>query len=196
MPVDLSMNGMVHRAVLRELDRICDLVDDGNGAAARQHWDFLSEQLRLHHETEDEYLWSVVRGRTEDPAQITTIDAMEAEHGQLHDALDRCDADFAGGGTSLPDSTHADLASLRLLVAAHFAHEEKEGEPILAAHLQPDDLKPFNEANKQSPNAMIVFPWIADGGTPADQRVYDVLPGPVRIFLKPLMQRKYRSHFG
>lgn len=195
MAVDLAMNAMVHRAILRELDRITALVDEGDLAAARKHWEFFSEQLHLHHRTEDEYLWAVVRERTDDEAEIATIDAMESEHGQLHEALDRCDEDFAGTGP-LPAATTSDLMGLRLAVAAHFAHEEAQGEKILENHLTPEDLKIFNEANKKSPHAMLVFPWIADGGTPADQRVYDVLPGPVRLFLKPAMQRKYKAYFS
>lgn len=192
MAVNLAMNGMVHRALLRELDRIADLVAAGQAEAARKRYAFFSEQLHLHHETEDEFLWSAVRGRA-DEEQVRTIDAMEAEHEQLHKALDLCDEDFAG---ELRESTATDLAGLRLLMAAHFAHEEATGEPILEQYLTAEDLKVFNEANKKSPHAMMVFPWIADGGTDEDQKVYDVLPGPVRLFLKPVMQRKYAGYFN
>lgn len=192
MAVDLAMNGMVHRALGRELDRVHSSVESGDAVQARKHYAFFSEQLHLHHETEDQYLWDVARARTTDESEILTIDAMAGEHDQLHAALDLCDRDFAGVGP-LPEDTSVHLNALQLLMSAHFAHEEAQGEQVLVAHLTPEDLKPFNEANKKSPNAMMVFPWIADGGTAADEKVYDVLPGPVRLFVKPMMQRKYRA---
>ncbi len=67
---------------------------------------------------------------------------------------------------------------------------------MLDKYLTKDDLKPFHAANRKAPNSMLVFPWVADGGTAADQKVYDVLPGPVRLFLKPVMQRKYKAYFA
>ena len=70
------------------------------------------------------------------------------------------------------------------------------GERILARYITEDDLKEFNQANRKAKHAMLVFPWIADGGSPADQQVYNVLPGPVRLFMKPIMKRKYRAYFG
>lgn len=195
MAVDLAMNGMVHRALLRELDRVQACVESDDVPAARKHYWFFSEQLHLHHETEDEYLWAVVRERTDQQEQIATLDAMDAEHRQLLTALQLCDEDFAGDA-ALPADTLVDLNTLQLLLAAHFAHEEAEGQAILETYLQPEDLKEFNEANRKSPNAMMVFPWIADGGSERDQKVYDVLPGPVRFFAKPMMQRKYKAYFG
>ena len=59
-----------------------------------------------------------------------------------------------------------------------------------------DDLKPFNDFNRKGDLSMLVFPWIADGGSATDQKVYDVLPGPVRLFLRPVMQRKYKAYFN
>ena len=64
------------------------------------------------------------------------------------------------------------------------------------AEITEDDLKEFNQANRKAKHAMLVFPWIADGGSPADQQVYNVLSGPVRLFMKPIMKRKYRAYFG
>jgi hypothetical protein len=125
---------------------------------------------------------------------MATLDALVAEHEQMHTALDRCDEDFRTAGR-LPVSTTPDLRDLRLVLAAHCAHEESDGEPLLTKYLTAEDLKPFHVANRKGKNAMLVFPWIADGGSPADQKVYGTLPAPVRLFLKPVMQRKYRAYF-
>ncbi|MEZ5185366.1 MAG: hemerythrin domain-containing protein [Candidatus Nanopelagicales bacterium] len=192
MAVDFAMNGMLHRAMLRELDRIEALIGAGDTAGARKHWRFFSQNLHQHHENEDKYLWPMIRQRSTDAGELATVDAMEAEHGQLHGALDVCDSDFAGAG-ALPDDATKHVRALRLVLAAHSAHEEADAERILAKYVTAPDLKPFNDANKKSPNAMLVFPWIADGGSASDQAVFDVLPGPVRLFLKPMMNRKYRA---
>jgi hypothetical protein len=194
MAVDFAMNGMLHRALLRELDRVQGFVAAGDLQQARKHWWFFSDALHQHHEGEDMFLFPLVRARSSDTSEITTIDALEAEHEQLHAALDACDADFRGDG-AFPDSTDSDINALRLVLAAHCAHEEAEGEPLLAKYLTDEDLKPFNAANRKGEHAMLIFPWVADGGSAADQSVYDVLPGPVRLFLKPVMQRKYKAYF-
>ncbi len=195
MAVNMAMNGMLHRALLRELDRVEGFVESGDTDAARKHWWFFSDNLHHHHEGEDEYIFPVTRERSRDPEELATLDALAAEHEQMHAALDACDADFRGDAT-LPASTVADLRALRLVVAAHCAHEEADGERILARYITEDDLKEFNQANRKAKHAMLVFPWIADGGSPADQQVYNVLPGPVRLFMKPIMKRKYRAYFG
>lgn len=191
----MSMNGMLHRAILRELDRVEAYVQAQNAPVARKHYRFLSEQLHSHHELEDEYLWPLVLQRTSDERELSTLAAMTGEHDQLQIALDISDADFAGTGP-LPEDTLTHLGSLRLLVAVHFAHEEADAEALLEKYLSSDDLKPFHEASRQVPNAMLVFPWIADGGSPQDQQVFSVLPAPVRLFVKPMMTRKYRAYFA
>jgi hypothetical protein len=195
MSVDMAMNGMLHRAVLREIERVEQLLNAGDYRGARKHYWFLSEQLHSHHELEDEYLWPLVVARTTDERELSTLAAMTGEHEQLHSALDQCDQDFSGDGP-LPADTGAHLGVLRLLVAAHFAHEEADAEPLLEKYLSSDDLKPFHEASRKVPNATLVFPWIADGGSAQDQAVYEVLPGPVRFFVKPIMVRKYKAYFG
>ena len=195
MSVDMAMNGMLHRAVLRELDRVEGYVQAQNAPVARKHYQFLSEQLHSHHELEDEYLWPLVRQRTNDERELSTLAAMAGEHDQLQMALEASDADFAGAGT-LPADTLTHLAALRLLVAAHFAHEEADAEALLEKYLTSEDLKAFHEASRQVPNATLVFPWIADGGSAQDQQVFSVLPRPVRLFVKPMMIRKYKAHFA
>lgn len=194
MAVDFSMNAMLHRALLRELDRIEGYLETGDEVTARRHWVFFSENLHHHHEGEDEFLWPLVTQRSTDVEELATVDAMTAEHQQLHQSLTACDQDFAGSGP-LPTTTTADLKGLRLVLAAHCAHEEVEGEPLLERYVTSEDMAPFHEANRKGKNAMLVMPWIADGGTATDQKVYDVIPPLVRFFVKRIMTAKYRAYF-
>ena len=190
MAVDFAMNGMLHRAFLRELDRVQERVEAGDPAGARRHYALFSQLLHQHHEGEDTYLFPLVVQRSTDEQETATIAALEAEHEQLQAALAACDDDFAGSGP-LPEGTVADLTALRMVLAAHCAHEEADGEPLLAKYISKADMKEFNDFNRQGDLSMLVFPWIADGGSAADQKVYDVLPGPVRLFLKPEIGRAH-----
>ncbi len=194
MVVNFTMNEMIHRALLRELERVDDLVDSGEITSARKHWWFFSDNLHHHHEGEDTFLFPLIAQRSTDLKELATVEALTAEHVQMHAALDACDADFRSTD-DLPDSTRDDLRGLQLVLAAHCAHEEAQGEPLLTCYLTEADMKAFNAANRNAKHAMLVFPWIADGGNAQDQRVYDVLPGPVRVFMKPRMVRKYRAYF-
>ncbi|MCU0278317.1 MAG: hemerythrin domain-containing protein [Candidatus Nanopelagicales bacterium] len=194
MSVDFAMNAMIHRALFRELERIEALLDSEDVAAARKHWWFFSDILHQHHEGEDTFLMPLITARSTDPKELATVDALIAEHQQMHAALDACDADFRSE-PDLPTTTGDDLRALQVVLAAHCAHEEAEGDPLLTRYVTEDDMKPFNAANRSAKHSMLVFPWIADGGSAQDQRVYDVLPGPVRLVMKPLMTRKYRAYF-
>ena len=83
-----------------------------------------------------------------------------------------------------------------MLLAAHCAHEEAEGEPLLAKYLTDEDLKPFNAANRKGEHGHADLPlgrrrWFGRG--PVGLRTS--CRGPVRLFLKPVMQRKYKAYF-
>ncbi|MCB9414121.1 MAG: hypothetical protein H6526_02445 [Actinobacteria bacterium] len=80
----------------------------------------------------------------------------------------------------MPEGTVADFDSPAHGPGHHCAHEEADGEP-LAKYISKADMKEFNDFNRQGDLSMLVFLWIADGGSAADQKVYDVLPGPVRF---------------
>ena len=43
-----------------------------------------------------------------------------------------------------------------------------------------------------APNSSLILPWMCDGADPAVQAsTWGTIPAPVRLFVKPMMTRKY-----
>ena len=191
---DFAMNGLMHRAFLRDLDRISDEVDS-DPTMARRRWKLFSGLLRDHHTAEDTYLWPLVEQRSADAGETQILHDMEAEHGELSDTLQSCDA-LLGPTTGAVDVTAARerLAALREVLKRHCDHEERAAEPLLAKYVSKADLEPFQKANRASEYSMLVFPWIADGAAGQDAATASgYVARPRSALLEPLMNRKYRQ---
>lgn len=197
---DLSMNGMMHRAFLRDFDRIADAVRTDRWESARRRWTLVGGLLHEHHQHEDEHLWPPMLAKITDPADRAVVEAMEAEHAELADALAACEADFAGARPAASSDRQAvvdHLAVLSEVLRRHTAHEEAEGEPLVQRFVTPEEFKVFLSSARSGPSRMIVMPWIADGAEPADvDKVWGYLPRFVRLFLKPRMERTYLARLA
>lgn len=194
-PFDLSMNGLMHRAFLRDFQRIADAVRTGRWGAASKRWALVSELLHAHHQHEDDYLWPVMLAKITDPGDRAVVDAMEAEHADLATALSRCEADFIGPRPATAEdreSVAAHLEELAEVLRRHTAHEESDGEPLIQRYVTAEEFRTFTKHARSGPGRMVVMPWIADGADPADAaKAWGYLPRPVRFFVKPRMERSY-----
>lgn len=194
---DFSMNRLMHHAFQRDLDRMAVLVRQANWAAAVARWRLFDALLTEHHTLEDTYLWPLVAQRSTDPAELALVEEMAAEHVELHDSLARADEVMTGPAPADEAGVAAALAALddvKRVLGAHCEHEEADAEPLLAAYVRADDLTEFHKATRSGDTAMVALPWIADGASPADRAIiWGRIPGPVRLFLKPRMERKYRA---
>jgi len=91
MTIDTRMNGVIHAALKRDLERIALLVarpDDLSPArlqAIGGHAVWLMELLHRHHTTEDERLFPVMRANQPDIGPL--IDSMLAEHAAIASAV-------------------------------------------------------------------------------------------------------------
>jgi len=197
---DLSMNAIMHRAFLRDLGRVADQVRTQRWGSATRRWRLISALLHDHHTVEDEHLWPVMIDKITDPGDLAVVQAMEVEHEELAEALSHCQTHFAGpppAGSQEREQVLADLARLTEVLQRHCAHEESEGEPLIQRYVTPEEFKAFVRSARSGENRMIVFPWAADGAEPRDvQRVWAHLPRPVRIFLKPRMERAYLARLS
>lgn len=197
---NLRMNGIMHRAFLRDLGRVADQVASDRWDAARRRWRLVADLLHEHHRLEDEYLWPVMLAKISDTADLATVHAMEAEHEDLAAALSRCEEDFSGPpseGVAARDAVMADLATLTDVLQRHCAHEEAGGEPLIQRYVTPEEFQLFLRQTRGGDLRMVVFPWAADGATPEDVvAIWGHLPRPVRIFLKPRMERAYRGRLA
>ena len=165
--------------------------------------------LHHHHVVEDTSIWPALLAHADADGAVadrTTLEAMEAEHGQIDPALDATRAAF----TAMQHHPCADhrnaldvrLTSLRHGLLEHLRHEETEALPLLQRTMTVGEWQAAEKAAAQGyPTRLVPFlvPWVADG-LPADvvQRllrdagaVYGLV---LRVF-RPRFQAKERVAF-
>jgi iron-sulfur cluster repair protein YtfE (RIC family) len=195
---DASMNTNMHSAFKREILRLregllkADLSDARAAGGLARRYTFFSATLHRHHEAEDTFLWPNIRPKA-DPQEILVLDAMEAEHESLASVLAAVDEDVkALSAQSDKGQISARLDELRTVLSIHTQHEEQEGIPIVQKYLEEDDFKAFVTFSREGEDASLVLPWVSDGATPAEvASTWGMIPGPVRLFVKPMLTRKY-----
>jgi hypothetical protein len=78
------------------------------------------------------------------------------------------------------------------VLSQHCEHEETQGIGIVQRYITQADMKEFMKFTRDAAQANLVLPWVCDGAEPAvSSQVWGMIPGPVRLFLKPTMTRKY-----
>jgi hemerythrin-like domain-containing protein len=195
---DASTNTNMHSAFKREILRLrdglrkADLSDAKTTEGLARRYKFFSVTLHHHHQAEDTFLWPNTRPKA-DPQDILVLDAMEAEHEALASVFGAVDEDFkALSVNSDKDQIAARLDELRTVLWGHTQHEEREGVPIVQKYLEEDDFKAFVKFSREGEDASLVLPWVSGGATPAEvASTWGMIPGPVRLFVKPVLTRKY-----
>lgn len=195
---DASMNTNMHSAFKREILRLresllhADLSDARATGGLARRYAFFSATLHQHHQAEDTFLWPNIRPKA-DPQEILVLDAMEAEHEALASMLGAVDEDFTTlSAKSDRSQISARLDELRTVLSGHTQHEEQVGIPIVQKYLEEDDLKAFVKSSREGEDASLVLPWVSDGATPTEvASTWGMIPGPVRLFVKPMLTRKY-----
>jgi hemerythrin-like domain-containing protein len=196
--IDTSMNTNLHSAFKREIVRLrdglrkCDLSDAKDTEGLARRYRFFSVTLHHHHQGEDTFLWPNVRPKA-NPQEILVLDAMEAEHGALASVLGAADEEFKNlSVNSDKDHIAARLDELGAVLSGHTQHEEREGVPIVQKYIEEDTFKSFIKFSRDSEDASLVLPWVSDGATPTEvASTWGMIPAPVRLFVKPMLTRKY-----
>ena len=196
--IDTSMNTNLHSAFKREILRLrdglrkADLSDAKATEGLARRYKFFSVTLHHHHQGEDTFLWPNVRPKA-NPQESLVLDAMEAEHGALASVLDAVDEEFKNLSVkSDKDHIAARLDELGAVLSGHTQHEEREGVPIVQKYIEEDDFKAFVKFSRHSEDASLVLPWVSDGATPTEvASTWGMIPAPVRLFVKPMLTRKY-----
>jgi len=196
--IDTSMNTNLHSAFKREILRLrdglrkADLSDAKATEGLARRYKFFSVTLHHHHQGEDTFLWPNVRPKA-NPQESLVLDAMEAEHGALASVLGAVDEEFKNLSVkSDKDHIAARLDELGAVLSGHTQHEEREGVPIVQKYIEEDDFKAFVKFSRHSEDASLVLPWVSDGATPTEvASTWGMIPAPVRLFVKPMLTRKY-----
>ncbi len=202
MPVLSSkfrMNRFMHRAFLREIDRLLgrlndlDVGDPAEVAGFQLRWNFFTGTLAAHHAAEDQYLWPVAE-RSADAEEQVVLRAMSAEHDALEESQRSADAQVSvlneRDNTPGIELALRDLASL---LTGHCLHEEHAGVPIVAKYMTQEDFDEFMASSRHLPDGDLILAWVCDGAPPEIvSGTWSMLPGPIRMMVRPRANRKYR----
>jgi hemerythrin-like domain-containing protein len=202
MAADLSMNQIIHAAVRRDLARTAGALRsmaDGDGERAQdiqRAWNFLRHELKHHHEGEDHHIFPFLR---EQGADATLLDAMEAEHGELHEALvagqEVIDGVVADPGAARATEAAAVIDASAEVVARHLEHEERDVEPLIDAHRGDPGFKEAEKSvrHTQLSKAGDFLVWVRDGATEREKTALtQTIPAPVVLVVGALFGRGYR----
>jgi Hemerythrin HHE cation binding domain len=87
--LDMSMTFAMHDALRQELVQVARIAGQRNGhPGTRLHatlgWELFKRLLLVHHRSEDDALWPVLRAHVaEKPDQVALVEALEAEHAAI-----------------------------------------------------------------------------------------------------------------
>jgi len=197
------MNSLIHRAVLRDLDRFGQALpqfssgDRGRATGLGDAFDRLDRLLTHHHEGEEEHLWPLLRRQPQDAVEVGRL---TEEHDRIVSALGIARTTFGRLRTSASatDAQEAGAAvdEVRAAAATHFQHEERDLPELLAAADQEALPGAVRKLGRGQPlrEALVFLQWVADG-TDADQLAFlrSTIPPPVHWLSKRLAGRRYAA---
>lgn len=196
------MNSLIHRAVLRDLDRFDRALpqftpgDQGRATGLVAAFDRLDRLLTHHHGDEEEHLWPLLGRRSEDAVEVGQL---TEEHDRIivgamegaRTAFGRLRTSASAAGAQ---AAAAAVTELRSVAAAHFEHEELNFPTLLATADQEALPGAIRQLGRGQPlrEGLLFLQWVADG-TDADQQAFlrSTIPPPVHWLSKQLVGRRY-----
>ena len=206
MTIDTRMNGVIHAALKRDLERIALLVEgpgrlpDERLRAIGGHAGWLMELLHDHHTTEDERLFPVLRANNPDIGPL--LDAMVAEHEAIASAVTvleeagrRAQAREPGAAEGLRDA----VAGLRRVLDPHLEHEERSLSPLVPQSVTEEEWAAFEKSNtegKKPPQLALQGHWMLDNLDPGGVAVVKKqVPAVPRFVMLRFLGGAYRKRF-
>jgi iron-sulfur cluster repair protein YtfE (RIC family) len=169
--VDLGIMIAAHNAFRRDLVKLArtasrrNLADPVSRLAIGNGWDVFKRQLLQHHRAEDACLWPPLRTRLAgSPAAMSTLDAMEEEHGLIDPllaAVDHALADREATDRQLGDV----IDELTGKLTHHLAHEERDTLRLIGVTLTTGEWSAVLgdiRARGSAADAMEMVPWLLD----------------------------------
>jgi hypothetical protein len=220
-PVQAMPMYLMHHAFRRDLAAFAAAVpltpveDRATWRRLRDRWELFAHVLHKHHSGEDAGLWPLLLDRVDaagDAEGRRTLEAMEAEHGDIDPTLRACADGFALLARALPveEAVDARAALAVRLVAAreglgrHLEHEECDAMALVQRHMTQQDwdhmVEEHFDKGMTARDRLQGLPWVAHGMTPADLEQVATLAGRAvvviwRLVLKRPFERRERAAF-
>ena len=169
--LDMTTMFTIHDAFRRNLVEIARVADhdDSPRLQSQLGWELFKKFLVVHHQTEDDVVWPVLRTHMkDDPDRVAVVDELEAEHSAIEPWFIAIDA--ALGYQDENGSPLADFVTeLATRVTAHLAHEESDGLALIDEFLTPEEWQAFAREHgaRLINDASTYVPWLLDGAGPA-----------------------------
>lgn len=203
MAIETRMNGIIHAALRRDLERMTLLLDrpdevsDTRLRAIGGHARWLMEVLHEHHTGEDERLFPVIRRNNPDAGRL--LDAMAAEHSAIAAAVahveragSRAEAGVDGAAGELRDA----VTGLRSVLDPHLEHEERDLTPVVPQSVSEAEWADFEKSNTDGlkpPELAFRGHWMIDNLDRAGVGVVaSRVPAVPRFLMLRLMGGPYR----
>jgi hemerythrin-like domain-containing protein len=192
--VDFTMMYAGHDAFVRDLRHLARAAEDGTSSEPHvlARWTMFCTQLHIHHQAEDAALWPPLRAKARQPHEVSVLDEMEAEHGQIDPHLEQVDAALAAHD---PARFGQCLQALTESLSAHMLHEETQALPLVETYLGPKGWAAFGAAIRKTQGlraGATFFPWLLDETSEAAQaKVLGLFPPPVRLLYRRVWAPRY-----
>jgi hypothetical protein len=199
--LDMSMMFAMHDALRRQLVQVARTAGQRNGRPGTQlhaalGWELFKRFLLVHHRSEDDALWPVLRAHVaEKPDRVALVDALEAEHAAIDPLLAAIDA--AAADPDYGYQRFGDIIDeLAGKLTGHLAHEESAGLPLVDASLTPAEWQHYAQVHSEriGGDAPVAVPWMLDGASPQTREsVLSQLPPPLLVTIREQWEPGYAS---
>jgi hypothetical protein len=172
MAIETRMNGIIHAALRRDLDRLALLLgqpedlSDARLRALGNHARWLMDLLHEHHSSEDDRLFPIIRRNNPGTAEL--LDAMASEHAAIAEAVQALTDAGAKAEAGVPDAATAlreAVAGLRTVLDPHLEHEERDLTPLVPQSVSEAEWAAFERSNtdgRKPPELAFRGHWIMD----------------------------------
>jgi hypothetical protein len=217
-PVNLVAMYVLHHGFRRDLAAFAAAVrgtpvgDRVTWVALAVRWGRFFEVLHKHHHGEDAALWPLLLARVDaagDLAGRATLEAMQAEHGEIDPLLGSCAEGFARmaerADADARDALEVRVAAVGERLAKHLGHEERDAMALVQRYLTAADWERLEREHFKPLYKPRDLPFVVAWALhrlPADRfaRVRDGMAGrPLelvwRLFLRGPFERREREAF-
>ncbi|MBV9452298.1 MAG: hemerythrin domain-containing protein [Streptosporangiaceae bacterium] len=201
---DLTIMYAAHDAFRRDLVSLAraaggDLSDPAKQQSVAAGWEVFKRQLHVHHTSEDEFIWPVLRTKfARSDSALSVLDAMEQEHAQIDPLLAAVDDAFARRRADVCFDRLADVVDVLVTsLTDHLDHEEREGLPLIGTGLTGAEWRKVGRRiglkNGLSEGSQM-FAWmLSDAGSDRTKQTIAQLPPPLRVLYRAVWKPRFEK---